>query len=174
MRSLVDFCHRWCKRSPLKTVWKLVAMQQMSLSKGQAAHIQRSPISSRLISPIRASYSVLYCTGVDFSVRSPKHNFMCVLLNPCILVEEFFFFFPSHQCCIAWGSSPQSWRAILGLIHQAIFLPHNEKWWTRFGSDESVVYEVRFGHLCYLYKPSLSLVIVFHPAILLIILNRIR
>jgi hypothetical protein len=67
-------------------------MQQMSLSKGQAAHIQRSPISSRLISPIRASYSVLDCTGVDFSVRSPKHNFSVRSPEPMDFGRVFFFF----------------------------------------------------------------------------------
>jgi len=102
-------------------------MRQMSLSKGQAAHIQRSPISSRLVSPIRASYSVPDCTGVDFSVRSPKHNFSVRSPEPMDFGRGVFYF-PSHQCRIAWGSSPQSWRAILGLIHQAIFLSHNEKW----------------------------------------------
>jgi hypothetical protein len=66
-------------------------MQQMSLSKGQAAHIQRSPISSRLISPIRASYSVLDCTGVDFSVRSPKHNFSVRSPEPMDFGRVFFF-----------------------------------------------------------------------------------
>lgn len=64
MHLLGDFCLSWFKRSPWKTVLKLVVMQLMLSSKGQAAHTQKSLISIRLISqPFSSFYFIFVRVG---------------------------------------------------------------------------------------------------------------
>ena len=65
MHLLGDFCLSWFKRSPWKTALKLVVMQLMLSSKGQAAHTRKSLISIRLISQ---QFSAFYfiCGRVGF------------------------------------------------------------------------------------------------------------
>jgi hypothetical protein len=128
---LVDFCHSWCKRSPLKTVWELVAMQQMSLSKGQVAHILKSPISVRGSFLPSESFTIYSLSKVFCASWRPT----LFAIEPYILVE---FLFLCHRCCICFGIVVHNAdESIRGIIHQAfIFFPLsqwkiNQVWFRR-------------------------------------------
>jgi hypothetical protein len=71
MHLLGDFCLSWFKRSPWKTVLKLVVMQLMLSSKGQAAHTRKSLISIRLISQQFSAFYFIFVVELDF-----LHNFL--------------------------------------------------------------------------------------------------